>query len=46
VLFAGMAYGLYLVQSKNLWGCIIAHAVTNLGLTFYILITGEWGLWN
>ncbi len=45
-IFAGMAYGLYLVRSKNLKGCILAHAVTNFGLALYIVMTGEWGLWN
>ena len=26
----GLLYGGYLVKTKNLWGCIIAHGVTNL----------------
>lgn len=45
-IFAGFAYSFYLVRSKNLAGCIIAHGVTNFGLAMYILISGEWALWN
>jgi len=44
--FAGIVYGAYLLRTKNLWGCIIAHGVTNLGLSLYALATGEWGLWG
>jgi len=44
--FAGSAYGLYMVKSKSLTGCIVAHAVTNLGLSLYALLTHEWGLWG
>lgn len=42
---AGVVYGLYLVKTKNLQGCILAHAVTNFGLGLYIIVTGDWGLW-
>ena len=41
----GILYGLYLVKTKNLIGCIIAHSVTNLGLAFYVLITKQWYFW-
>jgi hypothetical protein len=43
--FAGMAYGLYLVKTKNLRGCILAHAVTNFGSGVYIVVTRDWDLW-
>ncbi len=29
---AGIIYGAYLVKTKNLKGCILAHSITNLGL--------------
>lgn len=45
-LFAGVAYGAYFVKTKNLWGAVIAHAVTNLGLWLYVLILGKWALWS
>lgn len=45
-LLAGVAYGYYLVRTKNLKGCIIAHGVTNLGISIYAIATGTWGLWG
>ncbi len=44
-LIAGVLYGGYLVKTKNLMGCIIAHATTNLGLGIYVVLTGEWKFW-
>lgn len=41
----GILYGLYLVKTKNLIGCIWAHAVTNAGLAVYVLMTGQWFWW-
>lgn len=42
---AGAIYNGLLYQQKNLWSCIIAHAVTNLALGIYVLITEQWGFW-
>ena len=42
----GALYGLYLIKTKNLVGCILAHATTNLGLGIYIIVTGHWELWT
>ena len=36
---------LVLYRTKNLWACIVAHAVTNLLLGVYILASGAWVLW-
>lgn len=44
-LAAGAIYNGLLYQQKNLWSCIIAHAVTNLALGIYVLITEQWGFW-
>ncbi len=41
----GILYGAYAVKTKNLKGCILAHAVTNLGLAVYTVITGQWFFW-
>jgi CAAX prenyl protease-like protein len=30
---------------KDLWSCIVAHAVSNLALAIYIMATGTWWLW-
>jgi len=41
----GLLYNLLLIRQKNLKGVILAHAVTNLGLGIYVLITGSWVFW-
>lgn len=32
-------------RTGNLWACIATHAVTNLLLGVYVLVTGAWHLW-
>jgi len=34
-----------LYWKRDLWLCIVAHAVSNLLLVFYVLQTGHWWLW-
>ena len=34
-----------LLKTRNIWDCVIAHAVTNLLLGIYIVTTGNWHLW-
>ena len=41
---AGLAYGLLYLR-RGLGASIAAHAVTNLLLGFYVIHSGEWGLW-
>jgi len=41
----GIFYGLYLLKTKNIFGCILAHATTNLGLAVYVTCTGKWHFW-
>ncbi|QDS96980.1 CAAX prenyl protease-related protein [Adhaeretor mobilis] len=31
-----------MVRTKNIWDCVVAHAVTNLLLGIYVIATGEW----
>ena len=38
-------YNLVAVKTKSLACCVIAHAVTNLGLGLYIMQTKQWGFW-
>lgn len=33
------------VKTKNLWDCVVAHAVTNLLLGVYVLALGQWQYW-
>jgi membrane protease YdiL (CAAX protease family) len=33
-----------MVRTKNLWDCIAAHAVTNLLLGVYVVLSGQWHL--
>lgn len=44
-MMAGVAYNLLLYYSKSLSQCIVAHAVTNLALAIYVLVTGKWYFW-
>ncbi|MEP6937490.1 MAG: CAAX prenyl protease-related protein [Chthoniobacterales bacterium] len=41
----GMLYNLVAYRTKSLTSCIVAHALTNLLLGFWIMRTGEWGFW-
>lgn len=41
----GLIYNGLAVKTKSLWACVIAHAVTNLGLGLYIMATRQWGFW-
>jgi uncharacterized protein len=34
-----------LVYRKDILSCIVAHAVTNISLAFYVLVTGNWQFW-
>jgi len=44
-MIAGAVYAALLIQQKSLRGCIIAHAVTNLGLGIYVIATQQWMFW-
>ncbi|GAK50739.1 CAAX prenyl protease-related protein [Candidatus Moduliflexus flocculans] len=44
-LLAGVLYAALLYKMKNLFDCVLAHAVTNLLLGIYVLSTQQWHLW-
>jgi len=44
-LFAGVVYGGLVCYSKNIRVPIFSHAVTNLGLGIYVLLTERWEFW-
>lgn len=44
-LLAGIAYNWWLVRTRNLADCILAHAVTNAALGIYVMTAGQWQYW-
>jgi hypothetical protein len=44
-LAAGILYNLWAMRTGNLADCILAHAVTNIALSAYVLFTGQWQYW-
>jgi hypothetical protein len=41
----GLMIGVLLMTTRSLGACIVAHAVTNLLLGSYVLLTKDWGFW-
>ncbi len=41
-LAAGIAYNWWMVRTRSLGDCILAHAVTNASLFAYVLYSGQW----
>ena len=44
-LVTSVLYNLVAYRTRSLAACVVAHAVTNLGLGIYILRTGQFGFW-
>lgn len=44
-LIAGVVYNWWIVRTRSLADCILAHAVTNGLLALWVLTTGEWQYW-
>ena len=44
-LAAGAIYGGWLVRTKSLGDCVLAHSVTNLALGIYVVAAGQWQYW-
>lgn len=44
-IVAGVIYNLLLYRKKELSDCIFAHAITNLALGIYVLVTQRWEFW-
>jgi CAAX prenyl protease-like protein len=44
-LAAGIVYNWWMVRTRNLADCILAHAVTNAVLSTYVVATGQWQYW-
>ena len=44
-LAAGIVYNWWMIRTRNLWDCIVAHAVTNGILAAYVIAAGQWQYW-
>lgn len=44
-LATGILYNWWIIRTRNLSDCIIAHAVTNGLLSAYVLMNGQWQYW-
>ena len=44
-LVAGVLYNWWMIRTKNLADCMVAHGVTNACLAAYVLATGLWSYW-
>jgi CAAX prenyl protease-like protein len=44
-LLAGVAYNWWMIRTKRLSDLILAHAVTNLCLAVFVLVTKRWEFW-
>ncbi|MCU1329061.1 MAG: Abortive infection protein [Bryobacterales bacterium] len=44
-LLTGIIYNAWLIKTKNIWDCILAHAVTNAALAAYVVLAGQWQYW-
>jgi CAAX prenyl protease-like protein len=44
-LIAGVIYNWWMLRTRNLWDCIIAHAVTNACLAAWVIGAGQWQYW-
>ena len=42
---AGLAYGLLMIRTRDIWAAVVAHVVTNFLLGLYVLATGAYGFW-
>jgi CAAX prenyl protease-like protein len=44
-LITGVIYNSWMVRTRSIWDCIIAHAVTNGVLAAYVVLAGQWQYW-
>jgi uncharacterized protein len=42
---AGIVYNWWMIRTRNIWDCILAHAVTNGVLAAYVIGAGQWQYW-
>jgi CAAX prenyl protease-like protein len=44
-LLAGIVFNLWMIRTRSLGDCILAHAVTNACLAAYVIGAGQWQYW-
>lgn len=44
-MMAGAVYSVILYRTRSIAQCILAHTVTNLALSVYVITTGQWRFW-
>ena len=44
-LLAGVIYNWWMRRTRSLGDLMLAHGVTNLALSLYVIATGRWGFW-
>ena len=44
-LLTGIIYNWWMIRTRNLWDCILMHAVTNGALAVYVIAGGHWQYW-
>jgi CAAX prenyl protease-like protein len=44
-LVAGIVYNWWMIRTRSLGDCILAHAVTNLALGLFVIGSGQWQYW-
>jgi len=44
-MMAGVIYNFILYKTRSLMQCVLAHAVTNLSLAVYVILTNKWYFW-
>ena len=44
-LAAGILYNWWMIRTRSLGDCILAHAVTNACLGMFVLLRGDWAYW-
>ncbi|NTV38018.1 MAG: CAAX prenyl protease-related protein, partial [Anaerolineales bacterium] len=44
-IMAGLAYGLLMIRTRDIWAAVTAHGVTNFLLGLYVLAMGAYRFW-
>lgn len=44
-LLTGIIYNWWMLRTRNIWDCILMHAVTNGALAAYVIVGGHWQYW-
>jgi CAAX prenyl protease-like protein len=44
-LITGIIFNWWMIRTRNMWDCILTHAVTNGVLAAYVVLAGQWQYW-